>query len=111
MSNTNGLGVQRVWVGEDHMRDELLLVVRQGNHVGHLGAADYIEEGGSSVFDERRIPLRLNKDSATRISQSLWDLGYRPRDALNHDEAIKHLKSEVEFLRGLVLRTVPEVQR
>ena len=43
--------------------------------------------------------LPLSGTDAEYIAQTLWDHGIRPREALNHDEAIAHLQ-ELRFVNG-----------
>lgn len=55
---------------------------------------------GETLPEEGRIPV--TETMLEGLSQRLWDLGIRPREALNHEETISALKGEIAFLRRLV---------
>lgn len=67
-------------------------------------------EGAETVKPE--CVAGVSEKALVGLAQSLWDGGIRPREAINHEEALKALRSEVSFLRQMAnllqddLRTV-----
>lgn len=63
--------------------------------------------------DEVTLKLGSTVDGMTEtlyaLAQRLWDLGYRPRVAINHEKAIEALQSERDFLRKLVMEMMSHI--
>ena len=97
--------ISRVWIESTfHSPTNFRIAVIQEGPTGDsrffskLSLEDASEvKDGDPADESAAVPI--SEEALVKLSQTLWDLGIRPRDALNHEEALKSLRSERDFLR------------